>query len=264
MKDSIVLNETQYAELAGLDIGPRVRYIREILHENFGPSFSGNSVANRIKIISQPTLTHIERGKSKDVPSKVLRAISRDFNVNMDIFFDDFYEGEYKPIVIHRKHDEQPDNVSTLIDDAYIPIDINPFTENEFILVVYAQLESSNGDRKLLFNTRSKEKYSIPYLRHVIAQFINALETTDSLINPEHLPLTDGVSAVALADRHIKVRDLPMYDIWFPKSEWESMFNNLNKVGEKYTARLLEHLNGKKETANLNQNDDIRKLSRRK
>ncbi|MFD1135623.1 hypothetical protein [Paenibacillus urinalis] len=100
MNKTISLNREQFKELAGKDVGPRIRYIRELLQKEFGDQYSSRSVALRIEIISPQALSVIERGETKDCPYKVACAIAKDFNVDVTLFNDDFYMQGFRVISI--------------------------------------------------------------------------------------------------------------------------------------------------------------------
>jgi|GEM_PF-5692275 len=241
MESSIVLDSTDYAQLSTLDVGGRVKFIRELLQKRFGNKYSGKSVASRVGI-SQPNLVHMERN-ANDVPSKVLRAISRDFNVKMDIFFDDFYIGEYKSIVIEHQQ-IQDDNELGVAGENYISNanakGVNPITENSYKFVVIAFLEATNGDKREIFTSRSKEVYTRPHVRHVIANLINTIDETDILINPNHLPSEHRTSSSVQALQHIEAKDNPELYIWYPKKLYNDTMQFLYNVGRKYTSDLNE------------------------
>ncbi|WP_026701725.1 helix-turn-helix domain-containing protein [Salibacterium aidingense] len=244
MGDNIVLNESEYLEMASRDIGPRIRFIREILHKHFGQIYSGNSVANRVKLVSQSTLTMIEREKTKDVSARALHAICKDFKVNIEIFFDDFYLNEYKPIVINLSANNNKEPASSLsnIDE----LSVNPFSENEYHYIVHVEQEASNGDRRSIYDGRTKEKLSVDSGRNFIAEIIFSIEKIDTFLNPYYLPLEKSYSPFELAEKHIQLREKnPQYIGWIPKNRLLTSAKQLDHVRDEYTAQLLKQVQHK-------------------
>ncbi len=246
MNDSITLDSNDYAILSTLDVGKRVKYIRELLQKRYGNQYSGKSLASRVGI-SQSNFVHLEQ-KANDVPSKVLRAISRDFNVPMDVFFDDFYQGDYKPVIIEKQSTEEDFELDSGKSDyvsADETSDVNPIDEDSYTFVVIAYLEASNGDRRVIFNNRSKEPYKRTHVRHVISNLINSMDEMDIFINPIHLPNDKKPSSTFQALQHIETRDNPELYIWIPKKLIHDTTMFLERVGRKYTDKLNEQISTK-------------------
>lgn len=241
MNKEMVLSSMDYAQLRTLDLGGRVRYIREFLQKEYGNKYSGKSLANRIGV-SQSNYTYLEN-KANDIPSKILRAISKDFNVAMDVFFDDFYEGEPKTIIIKPlSFDEkiEPAVIANRYSDVGIATNKNPADEDSYTFVVVAYLEASNGDRRMIFNSHSKELYQRTHVQSVVASMIHAMDEIDRFINPGYRPSDKTPSPAYQALQHIELRDNPELYVWIPQKLYNDTLMTLEKAGREYTSKLLE------------------------
>lgn len=250
MEKSITLNETDYVQLSNMDIGPRVRYIREIIREHFGEKYSGKSVAIRIGI-SPSQFTFIERGKTKDIPAKVLHTICKDLNVDWQVFFDDFYDEEYKKIIINKRETDESSSDTKSMKDGVVDglnkdikellkqlvnYDANPLLENDYYVYIVMYLQSENGDKKHLFNKLSKEKLSHDLIRNIVSQLIMVLDSTDVLVNPEHVIYNS--SPIEQAEKHLQLRSEDQWNLWYPSSIYKKSMSRLEEVGEEYTNLL--------------------------
>jgi transcriptional regulator with XRE-family HTH domain len=82
----------EYMELASMEMGQRIRYLRELLRNLYDKKgFTTVEVAERVQI-KQQSLTAIELGETKNPKFMVIYGLSRAFNVPMEAFTDDFYE----------------------------------------------------------------------------------------------------------------------------------------------------------------------------
>ncbi|MED4353969.1 hypothetical protein P9265_16775 [Schinkia azotoformans] len=242
----ITLNKTNLSDLAELSIGKRVRYIREHLQKECGNAFSGKSVANRIKLFSQSTLTTIERDKSKDIPSKVLYAISKDFGADLDMFFDDYYQySTYEtveltpPLYIEDTHKES-ESEAEQTEDQY-DSEINPLLENEYTIKTMVSKVASNQDEQLTFIFKSRVKYSEQHLFYLLSQIINQMNTLDASIEPD---LTEGsLESIRLARDYINHGKTSLHAFpWYFSEDKLVMDNQSYEKAIRYTEHLMKGL----------------------
>ncbi len=241
--NAIELAWNDYAELSALSIGGRVRYIRNILLKTYGREYSGKSCANRIGV-SQSNLVHLEKN-AQDIPSKTLRAISIDFNVQMDIFFDDFYEDEYVPIVIRpRSSKVQQHANSVLVDIEDGANNGDPSEENEYVLITVAYLKAKNGDRRLIFETRSNQRYTREQTAVVLASIMQTVEGMDFVVDPKEalskLEVASSTTPISQAYKAITKYDVEELYVWIPNRAFNENTEHLNEIGKEYTKRLAK------------------------
>ena len=93
---STSINSIEFNLLKNSSLGERIRFLRTKLMDEVHPEqYTTNAISKRTNIAAQ-TLTSIERGESKKPSFSVIHALSKDFNVAMDVFTDDYYEGSEK------------------------------------------------------------------------------------------------------------------------------------------------------------------------
>jgi transcriptional regulator with XRE-family HTH domain len=250
----ITLNKTNLTDLADLSIGKRVRYIREHLQSECGNSFSGKSVANRIQLFSQSTLTTIERDKTKDIPSKVLYAIAKDFGADLYMFFNDFYKNSSHGSVIlipplYNKYDPAEENK----DDSELlktqkAIETNPLIENEYAIKTTVSKVASNEDEQITFIFKSRVKYTEQHLFYLLSHIINQINTIDVTIEPELANSNNQLDAIKLAKDYIQYGKTSLHAFpWYGSKDKLILDNKAFEKAAKYTERLSENLNQKQE-----------------
>lgn len=93
---STSINSIEFNLLKNSSLGERIRFLRTKLMDEVDPEqYTTSAISKRTEIAAQ-TLTSIERGESKKPSFSVIHALSKDFNVSMDVFTDDYYEGSEK------------------------------------------------------------------------------------------------------------------------------------------------------------------------
>ncbi|WP_134686490.1 helix-turn-helix domain-containing protein [Brevibacillus migulae] len=232
MQTSIQVSEEQFHLLAISDVGPRIRVLREVLYSQFGDAYTSKNVAIRIGI-SPPTLSAIERGETKDCPSKVLHSISKDFHVDIDVFFDDFYTLGYRKILLGTEIEADS--------DTYLPSGVNPLQETEFTCIVGVALQASNGDRRFMYERRTSVKLTIEQYTVLIADIENSVTTLEMLVSPDIFSSPSKMSALEKVMMQLNLRyNAPSLIGWIPKAVYDRQMIKLHEIGEKYTNHLLE------------------------
>lgn len=245
----ITLNKTNLTDLSGLSIGKRVRYIREHLQDECGNSFSGKSVANRIQLFSQSTLTTIERDKTKDIPSKVLYAIAKDFGADLYMFFDDFYKNRSPESVVlipplYNKDDPAKENKddSELL-KTQMAIETNPLLENEYAIKTTVSKVASNEDEQITFIFKSRVKYSEQHLFYLLSHIINQINTIDVTIEPELADSNNQLDSIRLAKDYIQYGKTSLHAFpWYSSKGKLGLDNKAFEQAVKYTNMLSNNL----------------------
>lgn len=247
----VTLNKTNLSDLSALSIGKRVRYLREILQNEFGNDFSGKSVAKRINLFSQSTLTTFERDKSKDIPSKALYAISKDFGADIYMFFDDFYHlnpnsiAELIPPLYNDTKPEIIGKTSIELDNDNLQLTgTNPLLENEYLIKATVSKLASNQDEQLTFIYKSRVKYSEQHLFLLLSQIVNQINTIDASIEPILIKENRQSNAMELADDYISHSSTSLNAFpWYPNKAKVSMDNKAYQTAITYTEKLTEDFN---------------------
>ncbi|MFB6466470.1 helix-turn-helix domain-containing protein [Cytobacillus sp. Hz8] len=242
----VTLNKPNLSDLRELSIGKRIRYIREHLQKECGNAFSGKSVANRIQLFSQSTLTTIERDKSKDVPSKVLYAISKDFGADLYMFFDDYYQqNTYEsvdliPPLYNSDPNDEP-NAGTDHTENQQVSGANPLLENEYTIKTMVSKVASNHDEQLTFIFKSRVKYSEQHLFYLLSQIISQINTLDVSIEPGLIE--SNLESIKLAQDYIKYGKTSLHAFpWHSNKDKSVMDNQSHEKAVQYTEQLLEEL----------------------
>lgn len=261
MHTPIVISEDQFRLLSQNELGPRIRIIREVLCSHFGEQYTSKNVALRIGNISPPALSAIERGETKDCPSKVLHALSRDFSVNMDIFFDDFYLRGYRTILIGGELDLESQQTIALS----MPT-LNPFQEKEYKCIISVDIEASNADRRSMYERRTRIKLTPDQYTVLTTDIENSITNLEMLLSQELIPSSISKSSFEKVKMQLDLRhNNPSYIGWVPKAVYDSLINKMLDLAESYTSQLLNDEDPTIKEAELlfaNQNDSlIEKLS---
>lgn len=199
MNKTISLNREQFAELAARDVGPRIRYIRDLLQKEYGDQYSSRSVALRIENISPQALSVIERGETKDCPYKVACAIAKDFNVDVTLFHDDFYEQGYRIITIPFQQ------VKTVIPK-----------HRRRLGVMLFQVDSDDR-RQIIHYEISERKLNNVYMNFIVAMVYSLF----SLFNLKTYPKSHGEMAKE------SYLDWKKSSRWIPSHEWSDHFEQM-------------------------------------
>lgn len=222
----VILNESQFNDLKEGSIGFRIRYIRELLYKKYGAAFSSRNVAERIKLISFTALSAVERGDTKDPSARLVKALSDDFEVDMVVFFDDYYNNGYKPIKIGQQEDANESDIKKDTDSYKVG--------------VYVYQEDDYGDRRQLYTNWSSQRWNKSLSLQLMSLIIQTMETNDTLLDDstlsEHLqhPLFKALS-------HYKERDLnPLAFPWVPKEVREPREEEIYNLSQNHTKQLLE------------------------
>lgn len=118
------ISSIEFNILKNSSLGERIRFLRTKLMDEVDPVlYTTNAISNRTGIAAQ-TLTSIERGESKKPSFKVIHLLAKEFNVPMDVFTDEYYEGEEMLFSIGKpstKERELKDDID--LNDDYIELE---------------------------------------------------------------------------------------------------------------------------------------------
>ncbi|WP_144513067.1 helix-turn-helix domain-containing protein [Bacillus sp. FJAT-22090] len=105
LNDYYQITSSEFNLLKNSTIGERIRFIRHKLMDNINPgNFTTSAISERTGIAAQ-TITTIERGESKKPSFGVIHALAKEFKLPMEVFTDDFYEGEEKLLILGNKRE---------------------------------------------------------------------------------------------------------------------------------------------------------------
>lgn len=228
---SLSLQQSQYYELKQLDIGPRIRYIRELLNNHYGSKFSARVVAERIKVISYPALASIERGDTKDPTARVMNAIAKDFGININVFFDDYYMNEYVPIDISYHYSEREN------ESKHTDLTIQDSNGNRMVVEIYEV--SERMDRRNLVSIWSKQKIDKSHTIQLISTIHQHIETLDKMLGEDSPTSEAEKSSYFWATEHYEKRTHASFP-WIPEGIWTLKRNEMFDIGREHTKQVLE------------------------
>ncbi|MGN7479817.1 helix-turn-helix domain-containing protein [Solibacillus silvestris] len=91
-----IINSIEFNILKASSLGERIKFLRQkLMSEDENKDYTIKGIAKRIDVPFQ-TLTSVERGDSQKPSIFLMNSIARDFNVHIEVFLDDYYEGEEK------------------------------------------------------------------------------------------------------------------------------------------------------------------------
>lgn len=90
------INSIEFNILKASSLGKRIKFLRQkLMSEDENKDYTIKGIAKRIDVPFQ-TLTSVERGDSQKPSIFLMNSIAKDFNVHIEVFLDDYYEGEEK------------------------------------------------------------------------------------------------------------------------------------------------------------------------
>lgn len=115
---SISINSMEYNLLKNSNLGERIRFLRKKLMDEVDPEhFTTSSISKRTGIAAQ-TLTSIERGESKKPSFAVIHTLAKEFYVSIEVFTDDYYNGEEKLFSLGKPNEYNMDLSHVDLDDV--------------------------------------------------------------------------------------------------------------------------------------------------
>lgn len=238
--NSLKLDSATIEQLRSKRIGPRIRIMRESLKREFGNKFSGNSVANRLRNVSQTKLTFIERDKTPNITAYLLYDIAKDFGAPFETFFDDFYRKSNPEITlkpaIFTDHFDVWANQPTEDDQGNRA---NPLDEEEFQINVLIRVMASNDDYQYVLNRRTDEKHDDRALLELITSTIQQMDLLDVWNTASKDKVLSHVNPLVIATELIKRRkeSLDVFP-WFPHEGETEKHNNDFENAIQFTKKL--------------------------
>ena len=117
------INSIEFNILRNSSLGERIRFLRTKLMDEVDPVlYTTNAISNRTGIAAQ-TLTSIERGESKKPSFNVIHLLAKEFNVPMDVFTDEYYEGEEMLFSIGKPLTKEGYSKDIDLNDDYIELE---------------------------------------------------------------------------------------------------------------------------------------------
>jgi transcriptional regulator with XRE-family HTH domain len=93
------IKSKELKHLASMDMGMRIRYLREQMGQLYLKGFSVTGLSKKLEVTHQ-SLTSIERGDTTNPSFKVIYRLSKAFNVSIEVFTDEYYSVPLKPFYI--------------------------------------------------------------------------------------------------------------------------------------------------------------------
>lgn len=216
MTQSIIIDKADIITLKNLDIGPRIRFIREKHRNDLGASYSIRSVVKRIGGISPAAFASIERGDTKEPSARLLHAIANDFGIALETFFDDYYDNDVDEIKIDIQSDSH--NNSNIKDVS--------LKSDKHKLGFYIYEENIQGERRRVF-----EEWTSATLDNVVAEQL--ISSIISQVDTTNLCLSRGSNITPSFERvnkRYKAQvEHPHAFPWIPQHLWNQYSNELNK-----------------------------------
>lgn len=127
-----IINSIEFNILKTSNIGERIKFLRKkLMSEDGNKDYTVKGIAKRINVPFQ-TLTSVERGNSQKPSIFLMNSIAKDFNVPLEIFLDEYYEGEEKLFSFGADDDLEIIDLDELFDNDEIDIDTIHIEEVEY------------------------------------------------------------------------------------------------------------------------------------
>jgi|GEM_PF-2105770 len=167
------IDESEYIQLASMDMGKRIRFLREIMGQLYGKDrFTTTELAKQVNVSPQ-SLTAIERGESQNPSFKVIYNLSRIFNVPIDCLTDDYYNNPDKKLFSVGFDDDN--NPSTLSEENAPPIrEDNKFKIRHYILQIF-----NNGEARIVLDEKTKSEIDVTALLQAMARVYSEIQLLD-------------------------------------------------------------------------------------
>lgn len=213
------INEVDYIQLASMDMGKRVRFLREQMAQLYGKErFTTTELAKQLNVSSQ-ALTAIERGDSQNPSFKVMYKLSHIFNVPMDCFMDEYYNTPDKKLFSIGFDDD-----NTLIDKSD-EIVLHPEDENKFMIRHYILQVFSNGNLRIVLDEKTKSEIDVTALLQTMARIYSEIQLLNSTKSLQHTEVEMNPLHKALK----QYQAILQYPEAFPMGKletWDNMVNN--------------------------------------
>ncbi|KKE78279.1 XRE family transcriptional regulator [Bacilli bacterium] len=226
--NSYHLNEKDYELLKTMTLGKKVRYFRNLMSNLHSKSrFSTAELAKRIGVTPQ-SLTSIEREETKRPSFDVIQKLSKELNVPIDVFTDDFYlERDRSDITLHQ-------NNSTYSVQVKFP-STNDSDNFQIGYLLYQHLE---GDEvRIILHEKPNGTFDNSQLINVLAQQLSTIELNNILLNKEDV-LTYSTNTKSPYSRALEVyRDLYQKEKHpiGSYSTWQELLANYNEHAKYHT-----------------------------
>jgi|GEM_PF-6426256 len=197
------INSIEFNILKASSLGERIRFLRQKLQEE--PTlkdYTVKEIAKRIDIPFQ-TLTSVERGDSQKPSIFLVNSIAKDFGVNIEVFLDDYYQGDEKLFSFGEKEedrdvqtielDEDLDVGDTIyIDELEYKVGSGDALNRRRNIHILINEEFHSGDQKNLYHHQLNMSEN-----DLMTMLMNVIQQTE--LNPSSLSYNSWTKALKTA-----------------------------------------------------------------
>lgn len=231
------VQDFQLLILASMNLGQRVRFIRELMCHLFGKTkYSTNSLSKAIGVTPQ-TLTAIERGDSQNPSFNVIHRLAKAFHVKVEVFTDEYYQTQ--PI--------QSFTIGFIEDDEVLDLDwekddndtgnLTDTLEQNAQLGIYITQHFEQGETRIITSHLTRNNIEPTRLVETLCRISTELLILDQASSPSrHIQfseLTDNPYNVAVEQYHSFLAN--PHDHPKGKTEyWNNLIADFNEHASQY------------------------------
>lgn len=217
------ITAVEYFSLKGGSLGERIRFFREETGKlNTKEDYSTRAISKRLGVTAQ-SITAIERGESKNPSFQLVYGLSRELNVPIEAFTDEFYQGD-----IHL-FDIGVDDGSVKY-GATQAAKLDPTLSTSFHFGCYIYQAFQDGRMRFVYNKETKHAVNYKAFVESLSRFVGEIEMHS--YSGELLEMDDTLtSPVKHAASLFKASlDYPEAFPLLNKDAWNQAFNDFLTV----------------------------------
>lgn len=214
LNDYYQITSSEFNLLKNSTIGERIRFIRHKLMDKVNPgNFTTSAISERTGIAAQ-TITTIERGESKKPSFGVIHALAKEFKLPMEVFTDDFYEGEEKLLILGSKR--KPIETNLDFDDID---DLTTDDEDEDLMNYYNIAETNEREIVLRVTDETNVNHTIKLyeVKKLYQEELDIIRLISNLIQD-----------IELDPRDLSIKEFELAMKRSPLNEAKEIVNNSN------------------------------------
>lgn len=219
------ITHSEFTQLKAMDMGKRIRYLREQMDRLYGKnSFATTELAKKLGVTSQ-SLTAIERGVSQNPSFKAIHLLSKEFNVPIDVFTDDYYLCE-KPQLFTIGFED-----GSIVEENNEDI-AESFDSPKFKAGVISYQWFENGDIQINLREESTnfvdEASYVQFLARIYSELF-LFNTRSNLNNPQYLKSNENPYNRIL-QQYLNPSKDPEFLPRGKKENWDKCFKQFTKI----------------------------------
>jgi transcriptional regulator with XRE-family HTH domain len=215
------LSEEEKEQLRAMTLGERVKFFREKLSTtNTDKKFSTREVAKRLQMAPQ-TLNAIERGDIKKPAFEFIHKLSKDFNIPIEAFTDEYYESK-----------NTPDVIINYEDGSQVIFDVKTSSQekkSKYKIGYMMYQLFDDGKLRIILNELSKGYLNEDDLIHILSQQFATIQLNNELLSKKviHRYSTDNKSPYNKAlDLYFSLLKEPEKYTIVNKNAWDKLLEN--------------------------------------